>query len=225
MALHYYHFIVNYLLKIIGLAMLTNSFSTLYAEPIKVACVGDSITEGSGTSGQTYPLQLQALLGEKWKVSNFGLSARTLMSSGDFPYQKETIYQRALASKPDVVIIMLGTNDTKPHNWAHKKDFLTDYKTLVKSFQDQQPKPKIHLCFPCLVVREGNFGITEQVVQEQIPMIEAVAKDMGCFIINMHAALEGSPELIPDRVHPDGKGAAKLAEAAFVALTGQKPSP
>ena len=60
------------------------------AEPIKVACVGDSITQGSGAQkGKSYPAQLQGLLGEGYLVGNFGVSGRTLLKKGDFPYWKE----------------------------------------------------------------------------------------------------------------------------------------
>jgi acyl-CoA thioesterase I len=193
-----------------------------YKEPVKLACVGDSITQGSGTKGNPYPKQLQALLGDTWKVGNFGLSGRTLMDKGDHPYMAEKVYQDALAMKPDVVIIMLGTNDTKKQNWVFKETFAADYTKLVKSFQDLESKPRVFVCRPCPVIGKGGFGITEEGIQEQIPIIDKLAKDMGCDVIDMHAALVATPELIPDRVHPNAAGAGKMAEAAYTALTGKK---
>jgi acyl-CoA thioesterase-1 len=74
-----------------------------YKQPVRVACVGDSITQGAGTKGRSYPSQLQKLLGDKWEVGNFGVSGRTLLRKGDFPYWNEKAYQNALAFKPDVV--------------------------------------------------------------------------------------------------------------------------
>ena len=193
-----------------------------YSAPVKVACVGDSITQGSGTKGNPYPKQLQELLGEKWKVGNFGKSGRTLMDKGDFPYMSEKVYQDALAMKPDVVIIMLGTNDTKKQNWQHKDTFYGDYTKLVKSFQELESKPRIYVCRPCPVIGKGGFGITEAGVQEQIPQIDKLAEEMNLGVIDMYAALEKTPELIPDRVHPNAAGAGKMAEAAYTALTGKK---
>ena len=85
------------------------------ADPIRVACVGDSITQGAGAgAGMSYPSQLQTLLGEQYKVGNFGVSGRTLMQKGDHPYRKEGKYQQALEMLPQMVVIMLGTNDSKP---------------------------------------------------------------------------------------------------------------
>lgn len=193
-----------------------------FAEPVKVACVGDSITQGVGAKGNAYPKQLQALLGGKWKVGNFGVSGRTLMDKGDYPYMSEKAYQKALAMLPDVVIIMLGTNDTKTQNWKFKDTFSADYTKLVASFQALESKPRVYVCRPCPVPGKGNYGITEVGVQEQIPLIDKLAKGMGLGVIDMHAALEATPELLPDRVHPNAAGAGKMAEAAFIVLTGKK---
>jgi len=192
------------------------------AEPVRVACIGDSITQGSGTKGNPYPAQLQKLLGDEWKVGNFGVSGRTLLRKGDHPYWNEKAYQNALAFKPDFVIIMLGTNDTKPQNWIHEEEFVPDYRDLVKSFIDLESKPKIFICRPCPVIGKGNFGITEENIQKEIPRIDALAKEMNLGLIDMHAALKDKPELIPDRVHPNAEGAGEMAKAAFKALTGKE---
>jgi lysophospholipase L1-like esterase len=195
-----------------------------YKEPVRVACIGDSITQGSGTKGNPYPSQLQELLGDRWKVGNFGVSGRTLLRKGDYPYWNEKAYQNALAFRPDVVIIMLGTNDTKPQNWKHEAEFTHDYRDLVNSFLVLESKPRVFVCRPCPVVGKGGFGISETNIQLQIPRIDALAKEMKLGVIDMHAALKDQPELIPDRVHPNARGAGEMARAAYSALTG-KPAP
>ena len=147
--------------------------------PVRVACVGDSITQGSGAAkGKSYPAQLQELLGESWVVGNFGISGSTLLKKGDFPYWKEKAYQKALGFKPNVVIIMLGTNDTKPQNWQHEAEFVANYTELVKSFQALESKPKIYVCRPCPVPEPGNFGINEAGVHEEIKRLDALAAEM-----------------------------------------------
>ena len=192
------------------------------AEPIKVACVGDSITQGSGAQkGKSYPAQLQALLGDGYQVGNFGVSGRTLLKKGDFPYWKEKKYQDALAMEPAIVVIMLGTNDTKPQNWKFEAEFDADYRELVKSFQSLKSKPKVFVCRPVPVPGEGNYGINEENIQKEIPRVDALAKELGCGVIDMHAALEKSPELLPDRVHPNTAGAGEMAKAAAKAIAGK----
>jgi len=193
-----------------------------YQGKIKVACVGDSITEGAGMNGNPYPKQLQEMLGDKWQVENFGVSGRTLMNKGDHPYSKEKKYQDALAMKPDVVIIMLGTNDTKPQNWKFKDEFEADYKMLIKSFQGVESKPRIYICRACPVIGDGSYGIKEDGIQEQIPIVNKIAAELGLGIIDMHATLKDTPDLIPDNVHPNAEGGRKMAAAAAAVLTGKK---
>ncbi len=116
--------------------------------PTHVACVGDSITAGVGASSPNtnYPTQLQGLLGNV-TVKNFGHSGATLLSTGDTPYQRTLEYTNAtnfVATAGDGavvdVIIMLGTNDSKPNNWnggdagTRADQFATDLAALVDHF-------------------------------------------------------------------------------------------
>ena len=191
-----------------------------YKETIKVACIGDSITAGVG-SKVPWPKILQQMLGDKWLVKNYGISARTLLKKGDNPYNKEKQYQDAQNLKPDVVIIMLGTNDTKPHNWKSKDEFVPDYKDMIATFNKADPKPRVFACHPPFVPGAGNFGINEAGVLEQIPLIDTLAKEVGAGIIDMHGALKDKDAMLPDRVHPNTDGATELAKAAFKVLTGK----
>ena len=192
------------------------------AEPIKVACVGDSITQGVGAQrGKSYPAQLQGLLGDGYQVGNFGVSARTLLKKGDFPYWNEKKYQDALAMEPAIVVIMLGTNDTKPQNWKFEAEFEADYRELVKSFQSLKSKPRVFVCRPVPVPGMGNYGINEENIQKEIPRVDALAKELGCGVIDMHAALAKFPEMLPDRVHPNTAGAGEMAKAAARAIAGK----
>jgi lysophospholipase L1-like esterase len=188
--------------------------------PGRVACVGDSITQGAGAApGRSYPSQLQELLGSQWEVKNFGVSGRTLLRKGDFPYWNEAALKNAQDFAPNVVVIMLGTNDTKPQNWVHHTEFLSDYRDLVKIFQGLPSKPKIYICRPCPVPAPGNYGINEENLQKEIPWINQLAREMNLGLIDMHAAVPAN--LLPDRVHPNNEGAAVMAATVYKALTGK----
>ncbi|MBQ2341699.1 MAG: hypothetical protein II385_03520, partial [Bacteroidaceae bacterium] len=122
-----------------------------FAKKVKVACVGNSITYGAFIDNREkyhYPAQLQGYLGEEYEVRNFGLNGATLLLQGDYPYMKSPQYQQSLDFQPDIVIIKLGTNDTKPWNWEHKADFRKDYKTLIDSYRALSSKPRIILLTP-----------------------------------------------------------------------------
>ena len=193
-----------------------------FSKPIRVACVGDSITQGVGASrGNSYPSQLGKLLGAKWEVGNFGVSGTTMLKQGDNPYFKQGAFTNAQGFNPDVVIIMLGTNDTKGQNWKHKQEYAADCREMVEKFQKLESKPRVFLCRPCPVVANGNFGINEAGVLELIGTIDTLAATLKVSVIDMHLPLASHPEFIPDRVHPNNDGAGAMAKAAYQALTGK----
>ena len=194
---------------------------------IRVACVGDSITWGFGIDGRqtnAYPAQLGRMLGSGWRVRNYGVSARTLLNKGDLPYQKEGAFRDALKFEPDFVIILLGANDSKPTNWKFKDEFATDYKQLIEKFKAVPSHPTIYICRPTPVPGEGNFGINEPGIQEEIKLIDGIARDENIGIIDLHKPLEGRPELLPDRVHPNAAGATVLAKTVYETLTARQPA-
>ncbi len=188
---------------------------------IKVACVGDSITAGVGTKKpkNSYPDQLGALLGAGYEVKNFGNSGSTMLDEGDKPYKKQKSYIDALNSAADIYVIKLGTNDSKPQNWSKKDGFAASTKSLVEAFQKSNPKAKVFLCTPVPVIGAGNFGINnEKVLGEIIPLIKQVAEELKLPVIDLYTALDGHPEVFPDRVHPNDEGAALMAKAVAEAL-------
>ncbi|HEX8914120.1 MAG TPA: GDSL-type esterase/lipase family protein [Humisphaera sp.] len=192
---------------------------------IKVACVGDSITYGAGIKDRdvnSYPAVLGKLLGDKYEVKNFGNSGSTLLRAGDKAYHKQKEYAAAIAFKPDIVVIKLGTNDSKPQNWAKKADFAADYKKLVADFKAANPAAKVYAALPVPVYGTGNFKITDEVVKpEVIPAIKQVAADEKLEVIDLYAALSDKPKLFPDKVHPNAEGAKLIAKAVYKAITGK----
>ena len=72
------------------------------------------------------------------------------------------------------------------------------------------------------MIGNENFGINEAGMQTLIPMFDKLATGMNLSVIDMHAALAGHPEFIPDRVHPNNAGATAMARAAYRALTGKE---
>ncbi len=189
---------------------------------IKVACVGDSITAGSQASSSTYyyPTQLQKILGAGYDVKNFGVSGHTLMSSGDNPYVNNNQYTNSKNFAPDYVIIMLGTNDSKPQNWTHKADFEDDMKAMIQSYRDLASKPTVIVATSPTVAGDG-IGITEAVVTDEIvPLQWKVAAEMGCPVIDINSLTKNMPEKYADGIHPNDAGYAALAQMMADGLDG-----
>ena len=165
-----------------------------------------------------YPSVLGRMLGDGYWVKNFGVSARTLLNKGDHPYMKEKAYQDALAFNPNIVVIKLGTNDSKSFNWKYKEDFTKDLQTMVDAFNALPAQPKIYLCYPSKSYRTGDNINDDIISKEIIPMIKKVAKKNHLPVIDLHAAMDGMPELFPDKVHPNEEGAKVMAKAVYQAL-------
>ncbi|MFT5906821.1 MAG: lysophospholipase L1-like esterase, partial [Cryomorphaceae bacterium] len=205
-------------LRIISLTLL--STATLLTAKIKIACVGDSITFGSGIAEPekfSYPAQLGPLLDDEYEVKNFGVSGATMLQKGDKPYMNTKAYMASLAYQPDIVIIKLGTNDSKPHNWKLKTSFSESANNLIRSYQNltssDGKNPRIILCKPAPVIGKGRWGITEKVVRGEVAkQIEDIARIQKLEIVDLHIPLCDKPELIPDRVHPNAAGATRMAK-------------
>jgi lysophospholipase L1-like esterase len=184
------------------------SIQTFAQSPIKVAFVGNSITQGPGRDNpNSYPLQVADILGDTYQVKNFGVSGRTLLKKGDFPYWNEPQFQQVKDFRPDVVIIKLGTNDSKPQNWAYKADFVKDYLDLIAEFRAHMPTDgKVYVVMPVPVTRL-NFGINPEVMnnEQRLMLIEIIQKS-GAEMIDLYTPLMNRPELLPDGVHPNKEG-------------------
>lgn len=195
-------------------ASLLISFLGFAQAPIKVAFLGNSITQGPGRDNpDSYPLQVGALLGDAYQVKNFGVSGRTLLKKGDYPIWNEPQFQEAKDFHPDVLLIKLGTNDSKPQNWAHKEDFVKDYLDMIAEFRQHMPKDgKVYVIFPVPVTRV-NFGINPEVMNnEQRLMLFEIVQKSGAEVIDLYTPLMDKPELLPDGVHPNKEGLTIMAE-------------
>jgi acyl-CoA thioesterase-1 len=187
---------------------------------IRVACVGDSITFGSGVKDRdanSYPAVLNRLLGDGYEVRNFGVSGTTLLKSGDKPYWKQKAFADVKAFQPNIVVIKLGTNDTKPQNWKHKDQFAGDLSALADEFAALPSKPTVLLALP-VPVHRPNFGINQEALDEQLPMTREVAKGKNLRTIDLFEALKPHAGFFPDGIHPNAEGAAKMAETVAEAL-------
>jgi len=194
-----------------------------------VACVGDSITYGYGISNRnynSYPAQLGRMLQEvdnEWETQNFGVNGATLLRKGNKPYVQQSAYNQALAARTDVVIIMLGTNDSKPNNWQYKGDFIPDYSAMIDEFRALPSEPQVLICKPVPAFRVA-WGITPAVIHDEIlPLIDQISKEKSVPVIDLYTPLVGAGHMFPDSIHPNAEGAKLMAEliaATILSLRG-----
>ncbi len=206
------------------------------AAPVRIACVGDSITWGFTIThhrlARAWPGVLQKLVGKKFKSANFGHSGATLLKKGNLPYWTTPEFKAATKFDPNIVIIMLGTNDTKPQNWKkYGSQFTANAEALIRHFEHLQAHPKIYICTPPPVVRNkkrhvGNpWGINEKVlVHGVIPALKRAARAMHVPVVHVHAQmirLHTKPwyQLFAwDGVHPNPLGQALIGKIIYRAV-------
>ena len=189
----------------------------------KVACVGDSITWGftilnPGKHG--YPAVLQHLLGVEFEVRNFGYNDAAVRFDADTPYVTKKVYKESFDWNPDIVILMLGTNDTKPWNW--KPDvFREDYTRLVDSYLGLPSHPHVVLVAPIRIFRVAfvpSLILNPDVMEEGVrPAVRDIAAQRGLQLIDLYDLFDSS-RYCRDGIHPQRHGARMLAEAIYKEL-------
>ena len=196
------------------------------AQPIRVACVGNSITYGTGIADRehfSYPVQLQNMLGSKYLVGNFGKPGATLLYKGHRPYVEQTEFKEALRFKGDIAVIHLGINDTDPRNWPNYRDeFVKDYLSIMDSLRTANPKVRFILArMTPIADRHPRFQSgTKQWHDEIQTAIETVARISGAELIDFHEPLYPYPNLLHDAIHPNPEGAGILAKTVYGGITG-----
>ena len=186
---------------------------------IRVACVGDSITQGA----QSYPSILQALLGEDYRVLNYGHSGRTLIKTGDNPYWKSALFQPSQEAGPAIVLIMLGTNDSKQQNWS-APDFEKQLFELLDLYRGLPGQPRVYLLTPPAAFfrrgkKEAIFKVNPTIVENEIvPIIRRAAEQTASPLVDVFSATQGHSEYFSEGVHPNAAGRKVIAETVYVAL-------
>ena len=193
---------------------------------IKVACVGDSVTYGTGIEDRdnnSYPAQLQKMLGETYLVGNFGKPGATLLSKGHRPYFKQEQFTDAMNFHGDIAIVHLGLNDTDPRNWPNYRDeFHRDYSALLDSLRKSNPKVRIIMALTSPITHaHKRFASSTRVWHEQIQEeLKRISKIEGIELIDFHTPLYNRPDLLPDSIHPNAEGAGLIAQTVYSAITG-----
>jgi lysophospholipase L1-like esterase/dienelactone hydrolase len=201
-------------------------YSSAVTAQIKVACIGASITYGATVPDRehnSFPAQLQTLLGSKYAVANYGVSGATLLNKGDHPYTAASEYRQALQSNPDIVFIDLGGNDAKLVNRVHMDECEADYRALIRSFAQLPSHPRIILLGPVVSFVTDTTGIWDAVIVKQvIPHMQNVALQEGLEMLDMHPLLVNRPELFPDKIHPNTEGSGIMAKRLYDQLQVQQ---
>lgn len=158
---------------------------------MKIACVGDSLTFGYGAETTDYPSALQELLGEEYQVGNFGVNGACI--AGDLPYRSLSVYRTSAEFRPDVVLMMLGSNDAKPDNW-NETDFVNGFAELIRYYQHLDSNPSVWLLTAPSADEQNDWISCAILTGIIVPMQKRIAETYGCNLIDMHAETASLPE-------------------------------
>lgn len=197
-----------------------------------IACIGDSITWGFTILKRgkySYPAVLQALLGESHEVHNFGFNNATASAAGDIPYVRRKVWKNALALKPDVALVMLGTNDTKPINYDAQK-FAEGYTGIIRNLLEGGSR--VFLMTPPHIlnrieIRDGleinriepaPIALREDTLMKRIiPVIRKTAETMNLPLIEINDVICDISQF-NDGIHPNREGAGLIAATVYKQL-------
>ena len=211
---------------LLSFLLLLTTLSATARKVVRVACVGNSITYGTGIANReqdAYPSQLQRMLGKDYLVGNFGKPGATLLRHGHRPYFQQTEFREALQFKGDIAVIHLGINDTDPRNWCNFRDeFVGDYVALMDSLRQANPKVRIILSrlTPIRYDHPRFDSGTELWRREISETIDRIAASQGVELIDFYQPLIAHPDWLSDGIHPDSRGAKALAETVYKGITG-----
>lgn len=197
----------------------------------QVYCLGDSITYGSGLSQELrplacYPAKLQEFLGARYQVMNYGVSGRTLTDVPERSYRDTGYIDMVKMQSPDILVVMLGTNDSKTDVWDADR-YREEYVALVEELQTIESEPDIYLmippeAFPC---EDGVivYGISNDIIRDEIrDIVRTVSEETGAGMIDLYAVTEDHPEYFMDGVHPNQQGYGVLAEAVYEQIVADR---
>ena len=195
-------------------------------KPIKVGAIGNSITYGFGVEDRennSYPAQLQRLLGNGYEVRNFGNSGSTLLSKGHKPYINQNEFKDAIEFAPDISMVHLGINDTDPRDYPiYGDEFVGDYVALIDSFRSVNPNVRVILAnLSPLLSKHFRFRSGTRAWRDSLRNLIPVVADLtGSELIDFGELLRDHPNIIPDAIHPDKAGATMMADLVASAITG-----
>lgn len=190
-------------------------------EKIKIAFIGDSVTKGTGTdnsSTDSYPAQLGAMLGDAYEVGNYSEGGRCVLSDSGSMYLDSDAFAESLLYQPDVVCIMLGTNDVSALLTKEKgtEQLYRDMLTLIEKYTALESSPIVYLLTP--TVRTDDRALEEGIRDIILPTYKKISEDTGVGYVDTFTVSQDMKHHFIDSVHPDAVACSYIATWLYNAI-------
>lgn len=208
----------------------TANITNAQKDKVRMAFIGNSITAGVYDYGKSdlqvsYATQfgemMETVFGDTLEIYNAGVSGRTMTKNGPAPIWKESVFKNALAWAPDICLIALGTNDSKPSLYSLvQSEFYNDYQAMIDTFRYYNPNTAFIVCLPPPILdghpySSGNPHNDTLLLNYTIPLMDSVAKVNGTFLVDFHTPFVDSVGYFTDKLHPNIEGHKKMAKILF----------
>ncbi|MDA3958231.1 GDSL-type esterase/lipase family protein [Oceanispirochaeta sp.] len=179
---------------------------TLFANPsaelssIRIACVGDSLTYGYALpfrSYNSYPAQLGRRLSHPYEVMNFGINGACATWGDDFYLNNS--YEEILNWDPQIIVIMLGSNDTKKNNWISSNAYILGLENIIETIRTPGDSVILMTPPPCGL---NAFGIHDTPIRTVlIPALESYSDNAGYPLVDIYSEFGKGERIFLDNIH------------------------
>jgi len=162
-------------------------------------------------------------MSSNFTVGNFGVAGSTVIDSSYKPYMQQPQFQSAEQFMPNIVVVMLGTNDAHydTEQLESSTSFDGDYDQLINSFQALPTTPQIFVVEPPPVFN-NSIGISPVFFNSTIiPDIQNVANSQNVSKIDVYDSFGNNPDLTIDGIHPNTDGASLIANQVSESIITQ----
>ena len=221
-----------------------NNVPQQYDEPTRIACIGDSITQGTAAkiNGKenfelgSYPAQLYKKmfdLGEDIIVANYGCGATKVMDYGGLGYTLGLAYTLSMKeTDPDIVIFGLGTNDANATSYTYgmQDRFYEEYSALVSGYEALDSTDMVYgtsATYRTTSSKVSDLAAVCNVRGLQKMALNALRESgkavtyIDLYALTLDKALAGE-FLSSDNLHPDYEGYTFYAETIYNAIRNGK---
>jgi alpha-L-fucosidase 2 len=192
---------------------------------IIIGCIGDSNTYGAGASDRNkyaWPIQIRDMIGNDYSTVNLGKSGALMMNGFTDSWTNSSYYTQNKSLNPQIILIALGTNDSKDGYWDPTK-FETSYSALIDEFKQYTSHPKIYMISP-IKAYSSNWSINDETIRNAvIPKMKEISLKYGLDYIDTYVVTNNMAALVPDGIHPNDEGLKIIARKVADILLAEKP--